>query len=80
MFGNVTTNNCILTLTIRDANGELLYSSGGLKPGNYISRISLLFNRPAGTYNCRAYVAAFDPQTFRQIGVQYSKLTVEIGG
>lgn len=81
VFGNPSANDCILVLTILDKDGEMLYRSGGVLPGKYISQIRLL-SAPdeSGTYACRAYVSAYDRQTKERIGVQYSKLSVQIGG
>ena len=79
-FGNVSTNDCVLVLSVVDAAGHLLYRSGGVEPGNYISRIRLSQPLEDGTYDCRAYVAAYDRQTFAYLGAQYSALNVIIGG
>lgn len=79
-FANVYSNDCILVLSVFDEDGGLIYQSGGVEPGEIILRIRLFYSRDPGTYNCRAYVAGYDKTTGERIGVQYSKLSVMIGG
>lgn len=80
LFGNVPSNDCTLVFSVVDENGILLYRSAGVAPGMYVSLIRLLHAPAYGAHRCRLYVAAFAPETNEFIGVQYSKLTVQIGG
>ena len=80
MFGNPDTNDCILVLSIMDENGNLLYRSGGVEPGKYISQIRLAPNVLSAAKSYRAYVSAYDRDGYSCIGVQYTTLTVQSGG
>ena len=53
---------------IRQDNGETIYKSDGLKPGQYIDEITLSKELPAGTYPCTAQVIATDPETLDDVG------------
>lgn len=53
---------------IRQDNGETIYKSDGLKPGQYIDEITLNRELPAGTYPCTAQVIATDPETLDDVG------------
>lgn len=66
---NVSANRyyCRVSL-VRDDNGETIYKSDGIKPGQYIDEITLSKNLPAGTYPCTARVIATDPETLDDIG------------
>lgn len=66
---NVSANRyyCRVSL-VRDDNGETVYKSAGIKPGQYIDEITLSKNLPAGTYPCTAQVIATDPETLDDIG------------
>lgn len=79
-FGNVSSNDCILVFYIYDENDALLYRSDGIEPGQRVHSIRLIDPKPAGTYACKLYVAAFDKQTYAYLGAQYSDLTLMIGG
>ena len=80
MFGSPDTNDCILILSIYDENGDMLYRSDGVEPGKYISQIRLVTDMENGAHTCRAYVTAYDRDNYACIGVQYTDLTVQIGG
>ncbi len=62
----------------RDDTSEVLYESQGLKPGQYIDKIKLKKNLPAGTYDCTAQVIATDPETLEDIGQVQVKLQVSV--
>ena len=81
VFGNVSSNDEILVFSIvDDESGILMYRSGGIEPGNYVSQIRLLHAYSAGEYTCRMYVTAYDRETYACRGVQYTDLTVMVGG
>ena len=82
LFGNPADNDCDLVLSILDENDNLIYRTGGVEPGKYLTMI-----RPdvdeweCGTYTCKAYVCAYEGEglDYKCIGAQYSRLTVKIG-
>ena len=81
VFGNPADNACALVLTILDKDGNRIYRSGGVEPGQYISRIHPSVEWEDGDYACTAYVSAFrgEGKDYRCIGVQYTRLTVKVG-
>lgn len=81
LFGNPADNDCALVLTILDKDGNRIYRSGGVQPGQYISRIHPSVEWEDGDYACTAYVSAFrgEGKDYRCIGVQYTRLTVKVG-
>lgn len=66
---NISANRyyCRVTL-LRQDNGETIYKSDGLKPGQYIDEITLSKELSAGTYPCIARVIATDPETLDDVG------------
>ena len=66
---NISANRyyCRVSL-IRDDNGETIYKSDGLKPGQYIDEVTLSKDLPRGTYPCTARIIATDPETLDDIG------------
>lgn len=60
----------------RDDNNEVLYESQGLKPGQYIDKIKLKKNLPAGEYPCTAQIIATDPDGLEDIGQVQVKIQV----
>jgi len=61
---------------LRDDTNEVLYESKGLKPGQYIDKIKLKKNLPAGDYACTAQVIATDPESLDDIGQVQVKIQV----
>lgn len=61
---------------LRDDDGTVLYESQGLKPGQYIDKIKLKKNLPAGEYPCTAQIVATDPESLDDIGQVQVKVTV----
>jgi len=60
----------------RDDNNEVIYESQGLKPGQYIDKIKLKKNLPAGEYPCTAQIIATDPDGLEDIGQVNVKIQV----
>lgn len=60
----------------RDDNNEVIYESQGLKPGQYIDKIKLKKNLPAGEYPCTAQIIATDPEGLEDIGQVHVKIQV----
>ncbi len=79
VLANVSTNDCILVASILTDDGTLIYRSGGIEPGRYISQIRLFAPPEDGEHNCRVFVTAYEKDTYELIGVQYTDLTIWIG-
>ncbi len=76
---NIPQNRYFCRLVIRrDDTNEVLYESKGLKPGQYIDKIKLKKNLPAGTYDCTAQVIATDPESLEDIGQVQVKIQVNV--
>lgn len=60
----------------KDDDGTLLYKSKGIKPGQYIDKITLNTSLPAGEYACTATEIMTDPDTLEDIGKVNVKVTV----
>lgn len=75
---NVWDNECVIMASIVDAEGNVIFSSLGLPPGQSLTDIGIN-PRPYGTYDMKLVVAGYDPETFELIGVQSSDLTVQVG-
>ena len=82
LFGNPADNDCTLVLSVTDENDRLIYCSDGVSPGKYITMVRPLVPMESGTHACKAYVAAYKgrDERYKCVGVQYSRLTVEVGG
>lgn len=60
----------------RDDDDSVLYESKGMKPGQYIDKIKLKKQLPAGEYPCTAQIVATDPETLDDIGQVHVKISV----
>ena len=82
LFGNPAGNDCDLILSVFDEEDNLIYRSGGIAPGKYLTQIRPNVDEwEKGAYNCKAVVTAYRGQNieYRCIGAQYSRLTVKVG-
>ncbi len=82
LFGNPADNDCDLVLSIFDDKDALIYRSGGIKPGTYLTQIRLPVEAwEGGTYVCKAVVTAYKGTDlpYKCVGAQYSRLTVKVG-
>lgn len=61
-----------------DKDGSILYQSDGLKPGQYIDKIKLDQELPAGEYDCTAEVLATDPDSLDDIGQINVKVRIKV--
>lgn len=68
---------CRVVLTL-DADGSNLYESDGMKPGQYIDKVTLSKDLPKGDYECTAKVIATDPDTLDDIGQVNVKVRMKI--
>ncbi|MGL6220473.1 MAG: hypothetical protein ACRC36_20670 [Lacrimispora sphenoides] len=76
---NIPQNRYYCRVVIRrDDTNEVLYESQGLKPGQYIDKIKLKQNLPAGNYACTAQVIATDPESLDDIGQVQVKIQVNV--
>lgn len=74
---NIPENRYYCRVAIRrDDTNEVLYESQGLKPGQYIDKITLKQTLPAGNYDCTAQVIATDPESLDDIGQVQVKIQV----
>ena len=62
----------------KDDDGTVIYESSGIKPGQYIDKVTLSKELPAGNYPCTAAFIITDPDTFEDIGQANVKVTVNI--
>jgi hypothetical protein len=76
---NIPENRYYCRVVIRrDDTNEVLYESQGIKPGQYIDKIKLKQNLPAGNYACTAQVIATDPESLDDIGQVQVKIQVNV--
>jgi len=74
---NIPENRYYCRVVIRrDDTNEVLYESQGLKPGQYIDKIKLAQDLPAGDYACTAQVIATDPDSLDDIGQVQVKIQI----
>lgn len=79
LFANVECNDCILVFTIKDEDGNMLFRSGGIEPGKYVSQLRLYNRLEVGTHPARLFVTGYDRETKACIGVQYTDVEIRIG-
>lgn len=66
---NISANRYYVRVVLKnDADGSVLYESQGLKPGQYIDKIKLNKDLPAGEYACAATEIITDSETLEDIG------------
>lgn len=57
----------VRVILTNDADGSVLYESQGIKPGQYIDKIKLNQDLPAGEYQCTVTEIITDPDTLQDI-------------
>lgn len=57
----------VRVILTNDADGSVLYESQGIKPGQYIDKIKLNKDLPAGEYQCTVTEIITDPDTLEDI-------------
>ena len=75
---NVFDNNCVFIASIVNSSDTVIYRSLGLEPGKALSDIFISDLR-YGRHDMKLVIAAYDPESYELIGVQYSDLTVQVG-
>lgn len=79
MIENPDINNNRFTVTItRDDNGQTIYESGALDPGQYIDGVPLDVSLPAGEYTCTATFNTFKLSDDSPIGQAAAGLTITV--
>ncbi len=79
VLGNVESNKCDFLVTILDSSDTIVYRSMGIKPGYYLPSIRLFDIIPYGENDLTLVVAAYNPETYKNVGVQRMKLKLVIG-
>ncbi len=75
---NVFDNNCVFVASIVNKSDTVVYRSLGLEPGKALSDIFISDLR-YGRHDMKLVIAAYDPESYELIGVQYSDLTIQVG-
>lgn len=88
-LGNPDTNDCDLVFILLDKNGEYAYRSLGVAPGQYLPSMELFQTLQYGEHKYTLIVAGYEPdkvnpetnipETYKLIGVQYTKLKLVVG-
>ncbi|MCH1942159.1 hypothetical protein [Holdemania massiliensis] len=81
MIENALENTKLITVAIfRRDNGEKIYESGYLEPGQIIEEAPLDVDLEPGTYECTAYFSAYKPEDQRYTGQAAAEITVYVQG
>ena len=75
---NVFDNNCVFVASIVNSSDTVIYRSLGLEAGKALSDI-FISDLKYGRHDMKLVIAAYDPESYELIGVQYSDLTVQVG-
>ena len=78
-FGNNSSNDCILVAFLLDENGEVIYRSLGVEPGEEIRSVELFDAVSYGTQTATLAVNGYDADTYEKIGTQTVKIKLKIG-
>ena len=78
---NIAANRYNMGVAITlDESGEVLYTSKGLKPGQYIETIRLDRDLPAGEYQATALFTAYTQEELLKVGQAAARITIVIDG
>ncbi len=78
-FGSVETNDCVLLAFLVDENGEIIYRSLGVEPGEEIRSVSLYDSVEYGSREATLVVNGYDKNSYKKTGTQSVKIQMEIG-
>lgn len=78
-FGSNSSNECILVAFLLDENGEVIYRSLGVEPGEEIRSVMLFDAVSYGTQTATLVVNGYDADSYEKIGTQTVKIKLEIG-
>lgn len=78
---NVPGNHYAMKVRIvLDDTGDVVYESGGLKPGTYIETITLSQDLEPGSYPATATFAAYNMDTLEEVGQAGANINLEVLG
>ena len=78
-FGNNSSNDCVLVAFLLDENGEVIYRSLGVEPGEEVRSVMLFDSVSYGTQTATLAVNGYDARTYEKIGTQTVKIKLKIG-
>ncbi len=68
----------IQVLVYRDDTGELIYETGALQPGTYVTNTPPDVSLPAGTYSCTAYFRSYRLEDQKYLGQAGAQITLTV--
>lgn len=78
LIENPAHNTQLMRVEIEDEDGELLYTSGYIRPGWHIETIKLESNLKKGRYFAQAYIHAYDKTSRELVSTAYQELEIVI--
>ncbi|MBQ8784208.1 MAG: hypothetical protein IJZ57_10620 [Clostridia bacterium] len=78
-FGSEESNDCILVAFLLDENGEVIYRSLGVEPGEEIRSVVLFDSVSYGSQTATLAVVGYDKKTYDKVGMQTVKIDLKIG-
>ena len=78
-FGSNSSNDCVLVAFLLDENGEVIYRSLGVEPGEEIRSVMLFDAVSYGTQTATLAVNGYDAETYEKVGTQTVKIKLKIG-
>ncbi len=78
-FGNIESNDCVLVAFLLDENGEVIYRSLGIEPGEEIRTVRLFDSVSYGTHNATLVVNGYNSESYRKLGTQTVDINLKIG-
>ncbi|HBL40953.1 MAG TPA: hypothetical protein DDY98_05020 [Ruminococcaceae bacterium] len=78
-LSNAFNNKCVFLVSVVDEAGNVCARTKGIPSGYTLGEITLDWSVPFGTHDMHLVVSAYDAKTHELLGVQYSKLTVQVG-
>ncbi len=78
-LSNAFNNKCVFIASVVDEAGNVCAHTRGIPAGYTLGEITLDWSVPFGEHDMHLVVCAYDAKTRELIGVQHSKLTVQVG-
>lgn len=75
---NIPANHYYCQVTIENSSGNIMYKSGGIKPGQYIEKIKLKKKLAKGNYPATAIFEITDPENLHSIGEVRVELVISV--
>lgn len=63
---------------LRDDTDELIYQTGALRPGTYVTDTQPEVDLPEGSYSCTAYFYSYDIETQELLGKAGAQITLHV--